>query len=379
MSSGPVQPQWVRGTAARQAHVGLPPGTVEEEQGHGGFSGPASQLFRLQAPTGWTRIDGPLRPRAFDLTTLDADEQGLPHVVAGNGDVRVGTWALPVGDPGWFFVVADGDMCYLVHDGTGTLETEYGPLAYEASEYLVVPRSAVHRFVPTTPTRLLTVEAVGGAMSLPDRGMLGRFAIFDPAVLEVPTPEPVIETGEFEVRVLRQGELTTVVYPHHPFNVVGWKGDLAPMKLRLSDIRPVMSAGYHLPPSAHTTFVGRDFVLATFCPRPVEEDPEALRLPYYHRNVDFDELVFYHRGRFFSRGGMAEGCLTYHPHGLFHGPHPGAAERDAARGPGGWHHEIAVNVDARNPLELTPAASTAEMVDYHRSWLLTDADPVAAP
>ncbi|MCA1845428.1 MAG: homogentisate 1,2-dioxygenase, partial [Actinobacteria bacterium] len=125
---------------------------------------------------------------------------------------------------------------------------------------------------------------------------------------------------------------------------------------------------YHLPPTAHATFVGRDFVVATFCPRRAEEDPEAMRLPYFHRNVDFDELVFYHRGEFFSRGGLGEGCMTYHPHGLFHGPQPGAFERNERRGPGGWHNEIAVNIDARNPLTLTPAADAAEVPGYDRSW-----------
>ena len=41
-------------------------------------------------------------------------------------------------------------------------------------------------------------------------------------------------------------------------NGYGWlvrKGGLAPVKLNWRDIRPLMSPRYHVPPSAHTTFL----------------------------------------------------------------------------------------------------------------------------
>ena len=67
-----ADPQWVRGTTSRQAHAGLPPGTVEEEHGREGFSGPASHLYRLHPPTGWTDVSGPLQPHALDPSSLAA-------------------------------------------------------------------------------------------------------------------------------------------------------------------------------------------------------------------------------------------------------------------------------------------------------------------
>ena len=160
----------------------------------------------------------------------------------------------------WFLREADGDVCYFVHEGTGTLGTEYGPLTYREGDFLVVPRGTTHRFDSDSDTRLLCVTALEGGIGLPDRGLLGRHALFDPAVLTVPEAEPHDEAGEFEVRVRRAGETTTLVYPFHPFDVVGWKGDLAPMRLNVDDFRPVASERYHLPPSAHTTFVGSGFV-----------------------------------------------------------------------------------------------------------------------
>ena len=76
-----VTPQWERGTTSRQAHVGLPPGTVEEEHGRDGFYGPASHLYRLHPPTGWTSVDGPAAHRAYDTGLLaGADDDLWPTV-----------------------------------------------------------------------------------------------------------------------------------------------------------------------------------------------------------------------------------------------------------------------------------------------------------
>jgi homogentisate 1,2-dioxygenase len=48
------------------------------------------------------------------------------------------------------------------------------------------------------------------------------------------------------------------------------------MQLNVRDIRPVLSDRYHLPPSAHTTFVMRNAVICTFAPPPARERrPEA--------------------------------------------------------------------------------------------------------
>jgi homogentisate 1,2-dioxygenase len=387
MNGEAPRPQWVRGQASRQAHADLPPGTVEEEHGREGFSGAASHLYRLHPPTAWVSLEGPLRPHLLDTARLAgrAEGAGTPASpgeplrsadgdaavpLLGNADLRISWWHRPPGTPSWFLRDADGDRCYFVHAGAGVLATEYGPLAYAPGDYLVVPRGTTHRVEAAEATDLLVVTALGGPLQLPSRGLLGRHALFDPAVLEVPEPVPHEETGEFEVRVERGGETTTLVYPYHPFDVVGWKGDLAPFRLAVGDIRPVASARYHLPPSAHTTFAAPGFVVATFAPRPFETDPGVLRVPFYHRNIDYDEVIFYHRGQFFSRAGVGPGMLTFHPAGIHHGPQPAAVERAERRGPGGETDEIAVNVDARRPLALTREGEFASVEGYADSWRL---------
>jgi len=380
-------PQWIRGTTSRQAHVGLPPGTVEEEHGRDGFSGPASHLYRLHPPTAWTSVDGPAAHRAFDTERLPGAEDDLwPTLLLGNDQVSIAVHHLVRGRPE-LLRDADGDQCFFVHRGSGTLATEYGPLAYRPADYLIIPRGTTYRIEPTEPTSILAIEACRSRFRLPDRGLLGRHALFDPAVIEVPDPEPIDEGGEFTVVVKRDGHDTRVTYPFHPFDVIGWKGDLAPMRLPVDAIRPVVSPRYHLPPSAHTTWVADGFVVSTFAPRPVESDPDAIRLPFFHRNVDFDEVIFYHRGQFASRAGIGEGYVTFHPCGLHHGPQPGARARDAAAaelaGNGSGRpriaDEVAVMVDARRPLTTGRAAATMELEGYVDSWAEPPASDAATP
>ena len=67
-----IQYPRVAGTASRQAHADLPPGTYEREMGKEGFFGPAAFFHHRHPPTGWSSFEGPLRPHAFDLAELVA-------------------------------------------------------------------------------------------------------------------------------------------------------------------------------------------------------------------------------------------------------------------------------------------------------------------
>ena len=363
---------YVRGRVARQAHVGLPEGTFEEEFARNGFFGRYAHLYREHPPVGWTRIEGPLRPRAYDLRRLETDGGG--DWLAGrkallqNADVRLSLATLTRPMP-YLFRNADGDEILFVHEGTGRIETDFGPLAWEPGDYLTIPRGTTYRLVPDGGCRLLVVEAFS-EVAFPEKGMLGQHALFDPAVLQVPTPErsslEADANGEWELRIRGRGEITRVFYPFDPLDAVGWKGTLTVTKLNVRDIRPVMSERYHLPPSAHTTFVMKNAVVCTFLPRALENgDPEALKVPFFHSNIDFDEVLFYHSGDFFSRSGIGAGMLTFHPQGIHHGPQPQAFDRarKAER-----TEEVAVMLDTRNPLEPAADACAVELEDYWRSW-----------
>lgn len=158
------------------------------------------------------------------------------------------------------------------------------------------------------------IENTGAAYALPEKGIVGQHAVFDPAVLEVPSinDEFKAQYSEEQTKVFlkRANRVNTITYPFNPLDAVGWHGDLSVLKLNWRDIRPLMSHRYHLPPSAHTTFVGNGFVVCTFVPRPIESDPGALKVPFYHNNDDYDEVLFYHAGDFFSRDNIEAGMMT---------------------------------------------------------------------
>ena len=79
---------------------------------------------------------------------------------------------------------ADGDQLLFVHQGEGALFCDYGHIAYEAGDYLYLPRGTMWRLSPSAPTAILTIQATNAHFTLPDKGMLGGHAIFDPAMLD---------------------------------------------------------------------------------------------------------------------------------------------------------------------------------------------------
>lgn len=361
-----------RGQAPAQAHVDIPDGLCEEEHGRRGFSGPSSHLYRRHPPTQWVRIDGPLRPRAFSCSSLPTPDQRAadapPLEILRSADARVCLSRRADTMPG-FVRNADGDEVHFVHAGRGRFETDYGTLPFEPGDYLWLPKGTTYRIVVEAGPVLSLIVETPEPVTLPERGLLGRHALFDPGVLVAPelpaSPEAGADGREWEVRIARNGEFTRVVYPFWPLDAAGWKGDLWPAKLNVRDFRPVTSPGYHLPPSVHATFQAGGLLLSTFAPRPLESDPKALRVPFYHRNVDYDELLFYHAGSFFSRAGIGPGMMTLHPQGIHHGPQPQAVEASRGRT---QTDEVAVMIESRRPFTVLPELEPAELKDYAMSW-----------
>jgi len=178
------------------------------------------------------------------------------------------------------------------------------------------------------------------------------------------------QQGEKTWRVVikRRGAFSTVTYPFNPLDAVGWHGDLTVVRINWRDIRPLMSHRFHLPPSAHTTFMANRFVVCTFVPRPAESDPDALKLPFFHSNDDYDEFLFYHRGKFFSRDNIHPGMVTLHPCGFTHGPHPKALAMAMKSAGGQMLDEVAVMIDTRDALDVDDAAAAREWTGYVDSW-----------
>ncbi|HEX9707867.1 MAG TPA: homogentisate 1,2-dioxygenase [Steroidobacteraceae bacterium] len=362
----------VEGQASRQAHADLPPGTYEREMSKEGFFGPAAFFHHRHPPTGWSGFEGPLSPHAFDLTKLDAVTShpwSAPELLT-NAHTRLRFWRA-AGRMDTLARNADGDELLFVHQGRGDLFCDFGRLSFETGDYFVLPRGTMWRLDCAEPAALLLIEATNASYMLPEKGLVGGHAIFDPAMLDAPRVDEAFLAQQDEkpwrVAVKRRNAVSTVTFPYNPLDVVGWHGDLSVCRINVRDIRPLMSHRYHLPPSAHTTFVGNRFVVCTFVPRPFETDPGAIKIPFFHNNDDYDEVIFYHAGDFFSRDNIHPGMVTLHPGGFTHGPHPKALSRMLVQSKPATD-EYAVMVDTRDALEIAPAAAKVEWAGYVDSW-----------
>jgi homogentisate 1,2-dioxygenase len=186
-------------------------------------------------------------------------------------------------------------------------------------------------------------------------------------------PEPLLAEGtDVEVLVKHRGNGPSglvgsrLTYATHPFDVVGWDGCLYPYTFDVDDFEPI-TGRVHQPPTVHQVFEGSGFVICAFVPRKVDYHPLAIPVPYYHSNVDSDEVMFYVDGDYEARkgSGIAKGSVSLHPGGHAHGPQPGAVEASL----GAEHFdELAVMVDTFRPLELGEAAGACEDDGYAWSW-----------
>lgn len=353
-----------KGITPKQAHVDLPEGLKEEEIGRGGFLGPVAELYRRHEPTAWVRVEGDGAPGDVDGTKLDApdrlDARGEPLRCFWNDDVTVSVSRRSAAMP-FYYRNGDADTLTFVHRGQGVLETEFGPLAFAPGDYLIVPRGVTYRVVPSSRDNYFVVMHTASPIELVDFAHLGRHNPYDPTVIAVPEPAPMSDTDqkEWEVRVRRDGRHTSFFYDRHPIDTVGWKGDLFPYRFHNTDFRPVTADRNHVPPSAFGLFRGQGFWVCNFVPHPAQSERGVLRLPYYHRNVDYDEIGFLHAG---TMGGnpIEEATIMWHPRGATHGPGEAArAGADAAWDSFKTHDIQAVNIDTEKPLKVAEQVRAA--------------------
>ena len=217
----------VEGVASRQAHCDLPEGTFEREMGKEGFFGPACHMYHTHPPTGWTSWQGPLKPRAFDLNNALTQEASpwQAGMVLGNASVKMRIWSFN-GKMDHLVRNGDGDELLFVHRGGGHLYCDYGHLEFVQGDYIVLPRSTSWRIETLSPVEMLLIECTNGSYKTPDRGMVGKHAVYDQAIMDTPKIDEAFkdqyaENAEWQVRIKRLGELSMVTYPFNPLDAVG--------------------------------------------------------------------------------------------------------------------------------------------------------------
>jgi homogentisate 1,2-dioxygenase len=324
----------------------------EELMGEEGFSSDSSLLYHVGVPSAivdsqsWqlpdlsTTPNHPLRPRHLKLHELrtgglSANPVENRRLVLGNGDVRISY--VDAAAPSPLYRDAIGDECVYVESGGGVVETVFGALRYRQGDYVLIPRATTHRWVPAEDSRLNEIEASNHIT--PPKRYLSRFGQFLEHApycerdLHAPG-EPFLADGtDVEVLVKHRGNGpggivgSRLTYATHPFDVVGWDGCLYPYTFNVEDFMPI-TGKVHQPPPVHQVFEGYNFVVCNFLPRKVDYHPESIPVPYYHSNVDSDEVMFYVGGDYEARkgSGINVGSISLHPGGYAHGPQPAAVE-----------------------------------------------------
>jgi homogentisate 1,2-dioxygenase len=373
----------------------------EELMGEEGFSSDSSLLYHRGVPSAivdsqvWELPDQtrtpnhPLKPRHLRLHSLFPEPGALTgstgsttegacpvegrRLVLGNNDVRI-SYVVTGTDPSPHYRNAIGDECVYVESGSGVVETVFGVIPYRAQDYVLVPRATTHRWVPSEPSRLYAIEA--NSHIAPPKRYLSRFgqllehAPYCERDLHGPGETHVVEGGGVEVLVKHRagGAVvgTRMTYDTHPFDVIGWDGCLYPYTFNLDDYMPI-TGKIHQPPPVHQVFEGWNFVICNFLPRKVDYHPLSIPVPYYHSNVDSDEVMFYVGGDYEARkgSGIALGSISLHPGGYAHGPQPSAIE--ASLGAERFE-ETAVMIDTFAPLDLGEGGLAAEDPAYAWTW-----------
>jgi homogentisate 1,2-dioxygenase len=355
--------QFNKGTTSRQAHRDLPSAGTngellkDDELTRRGFDGREAVLYRSHDPTIF-RTEGRFRSTSVMLDDIKpgdlTDPRGGAQRLYYNADVTI--WLSRRAEPMPFYRRnVDGDECWFVHYGSGTVETEFGPIRYGRGDYVVIPKAITHRFVVDGgETTLFGIETVG-ELRAPTYVGLGRHAPFDPDVIRVPEPAAMPSgRDEYEIRVKYDNEYSSIYVDHHPCDVQGWKGDYFPFAFNIRDWNVIMSDSLHLPPSMHCFLVAEGINIINLLPRPFESIKGVERIPWFHRNADYDEIALIHGGKSLGRS-LKAGLVSHDPQGIHHG-FPDRARIKSRRE---WEEhprlewEI-IMVEAARPLKLDP-------------------------
>jgi homogentisate 1,2-dioxygenase len=360
----------------------------EEVMGLEGFSSIQSILYhhflppriKLTEDLGSARPEyvdfGPIRHRAFKTaqTPLGPDPVTARIPLLGNNDVILGV-SHAKNSMDYFYRNSQAYETWFVHEGSGTLKSQFGNLPFYKGDYIVIPFGVTWQMQLNEECRFFTIENPS-QIEPPKRyrnnyGQLLEHAPYSERDIRVPEElETHTERGEFEVRIKVRDGLSRHVLDYHPFDVIGWDGHLYPWIFNIEDFEPI-TGRLHMPPPIHQTFEAHNFVVCSFVPRLFDYHPEGIPAPYNHSNIQSDEVLYYAEGNFMSRKGIDRSDISLHPFGLSHGPQPGMTEASIGKVE---TKELAVMVDTFHPLNLTKQALEMEKPEYMSTWLEGDGE-----
>jgi homogentisate 1,2-dioxygenase len=350
-----------------------------------GFSNSYSLLYHHNPPTAILRVDKPinLKPelagememlhRSFQNFNVSPADDYLESrvILLTNSDLQICMSRPKKSMTDYFYKNGDSDEVIFVHQGSGTCRTNYGELKFKYGDYLIVPRGVIYQMEFDTEDNKLMITESHSPVVYPKKYLSKGGQLLEQSPYcerDIKQPEnlqTIVKEGEFLIKTKKEDKLYPYTYKYHPFCLIGWDGTHYPFIFSIHDFEPI-TGRIHMPPPIHQTFEGNNFVICSFVPRLFDYHPLSIPAPYWHSNIDSDEVMYYVDGQFMSKGHVEKGQMSLHPGGIPHGPTPGAAEKSIGRKETG---ELAVMIDTFKPLRVTKAALDLEIKDYHLHWL----------
>jgi len=260
---------------------------------------------------------------------------------------------------------SDGEMLIVPQQGDLRIVTEFGIIEAEPSEMVLIPRGIKFRVeLQDEFARGLVYENYGHPWVLPELGLMGSNGNANAIDFQVPVAS--FEDEDVETQVIQKlaGNFWSIDIDHSPFDVVAWRGSLAPCKY---DMRKFVAMGTSTidhpdpsifcalaSPSHHVSGCNADVMIIP--PRWVVGD-NTLHLPGFHRNtvceISSQVCGLPVNGDFDPNGGIR---ITNNWGA--HGPEakPFEAAREQASLDPEYTNFISIMIETRYPMELTSAA-----------------------
>jgi homogentisate 1,2-dioxygenase len=244
----------------------------EELMGLEGFSSLQSTLYHNFIPPRVKQVEdlgsrlpetvdfGPIRHRAFRTADapLGTDPVSARIPLLANRDVILGV-SHASQSMDYFYRNAQAYETWWVHEGSGTLKSQFGNLKFRKGDYIVIPFGTTWQMhLDKGEARFFTIENPS-QIEPPKRyrnefGQMLEHAPYSERDIRLPEElEPHTERGDFEVRIKVRDRLSKHILDYHPFDVVGWDGYLYPWIFNIEDFEPI-TGRVHQPPPVHQTF-----------------------------------------------------------------------------------------------------------------------------
>lgn len=223
---------------------------------------------------------------------------------------------------------ADGEMLIVPQQGRLAITTELGRLEVAPGEIALIPRGLLFKVaLPDGAARGYACENHGAPFRLPELGPIGSNGLANPRDFLAPAAWFESEAGEYEILKRYGGTLWRAPAKASPFNVVGWHGNLVPLKYDTRHFMTIGSISFdHPDPSIFTVLTSPsdtpgtancDFVI--FPPRWMVAE-RTFRPPWYHRNVMSEFMGLVHGQYDAKPEGFKPGGASLHNSMVPHGP-----------------------------------------------------------